>query len=98
MVRIAIVGGGIGGLTAALALRQCGFEPEVFEQAPALLDVGAAIAIWPNAMRVLERLQVAAPIVAEAGVMEKIRWADQHGRLINEVSISDTAADRKVPA
>ena len=56
MVRVAIVGGGIGGLTTALALREFGFESEVYEQAPALLDVGAAIAIWPNAMRVLERL------------------------------------------
>ena len=45
MVRIAIIGGGIGGLTTAIALRQFGFEPEVYEQAPALLDVGAAIAI-----------------------------------------------------
>jgi 2-polyprenyl-6-methoxyphenol hydroxylase-like FAD-dependent oxidoreductase len=97
MVQIAIIGGGIGGLTAALALQQSGFQCEVFEQAPELLDVGAAIAIWPNAMRVLERLQVARPILAEAGVMEKIRWADQHGRLINEVSISETA-DRNVPA
>lgn len=98
MVQIAIVGGGIGGLTAALALRQSGFLCEVFEQAPALLDIGAAIAIWPNAMRVLEHLKVAAAIIDEAGEMEKIRWADQHGRLINEVSISETATNRKVPA
>ena len=53
MVRIAIIGGGIGGLTTALALRHFGFESQVFEQTPALHDVGAAIAIWPNAMRVL---------------------------------------------
>jgi len=91
MVQIAIIGGGIGGLTAALSLRQSGFEPHVFEQAPALLDVGAAIAIWPNAMRVLERLQLANQILAEAGVMKEIRWLDQHGRLINRVSISDTS-------
>jgi 2-polyprenyl-6-methoxyphenol hydroxylase-like FAD-dependent oxidoreductase len=89
MVRIAIVGGGIGGLTAALALRQCGFEPEVFERAPALLDVGAAIAIWPNAMRVLDRLNLADKILEQAGVMDEIRWLDQHGRLINRVSIKD---------
>lgn len=94
MVRIAIVGGGIGGLTAALALRQCGFEPEVFEQAPALLDVGAAIAIWPNAMRVLDRLNLADKILEQAGVMDEIRWLDQHGRLINRVSIKD----RRYPA
>lgn len=89
MVRIAIVGGGIGGLTAALALRKYGFAPEVFEQAPALLDVGAAIAIWPNAMRVLDRLNLTDKILEHAGVMDEIRWLDQHGRLINRVSIKD---------
>ena len=89
MVRIAIIGGGIGGLTTAIALRQFGFEAEVYEQAPELLDVGAAIAIWPNAMRVLERLDVVDKILDKAGVMEEIRWLDQNGRLINKVSISD---------
>src|SRR5215204_1479203 len=98
MVRIAIIGGGIGGLTAALALRQSGFEPEVFEQAPALLDVGAAIAIWPNAMRVLERLQLTQKILEQAGVIEDICWLDQHGRLINRVSISETSDTRSLPA
>ena len=91
---LAIIGGGIGGLTAALALQQAGYEPEVFEQAPALLDVGAAIAIWPNAMRVLDHLQLSETILAEAGVMEEIRWLDQNGHLINRVSI----ANREYPA
>jgi 2-polyprenyl-6-methoxyphenol hydroxylase-like FAD-dependent oxidoreductase len=95
MVQIAIIGGGIGGLTAALTLRQYGFESQVFEQAPALLDVGAAIALWPNAMRVLEHLHLADQILAKAGVMREIRWSDQHGRLINRVSISE---DCKPPA
>src|SRR5690349_15865365 len=92
MVRIAIIGGGIGGLTAALALRQAGYEPEVFEQAPALLDVGAAIAIWPNAMRVLDRLEVGEKIREHAGEMDEIRWLDQHGRLINRVRIASNSA------
>jgi 2-polyprenyl-6-methoxyphenol hydroxylase-like FAD-dependent oxidoreductase len=91
MVHIAIIGGGIGGLTAALTLRQSGFESHVFEQAPALLDVGAAIALWPNAMRVLEHLNLADPIRAKAGVIREIRWLDQHGRVINRVSIPETA-------
>ena len=89
MAQIAIVGGGIGGLTAALALRQSGFQAEVFEQAPALLDVGAAIALWPNAMRVLERLQIYEKILERAGVMAEIRWLDQNGFLINRVSITE---------
>src|SRR5262249_2903389 len=91
MVQIAIIGGGIGGLTTALALRQAGFEPEIFEQAPALLDVGAAIAIWPNAMRVLDRLQLVGRILEQAGVMEEICWLDQHGHLINRVRITQNS-------
>ena len=89
MVHIAIIGGGIGGLTTALALQQSGFEFEVFEQAPELLDVGAAIAIWPNAMRILQGLGLADKIIEQAGVMDEIRWVDQRGWLINQVSISD---------
>src|SRR5690349_17887568 len=92
MVRIAIVGGGIGGLTAALALKKFGFEAEVYEQAPALLDIGAAIALWPNATRVLERLDLGETIRAHAGEMREIRWLDQRGFLINGVRISNAVA------
>ena len=95
MVQIAIIGGGIGGLTTALALRQAGFEPEVYEQAPELLEIGAAIALWPNAMRVLARLQLTDRILERAGVMEEIRWLDRHGRPINRVRLPN---DRSVPA
>src|ERR1041384_509656 len=83
-MRIAIIGGGVGGLTAALALRQFGFEPQVFEQAPNLLDVGAAILIWPNAMRVLHRLGLADKIREHGAVLEKARWLRCDGRLLNQ--------------
>ena len=94
MVQIAIIGGGIGGLTAALALQQSGFQAEVFEQAPELLEVGAAIAIWSNAMRLLERLQLAEKILEYGGIVEELRWMDQNGFLLNRVSISNA----KTPA
>ena len=92
MVQIAIIGGGIGGLSTALALQHFGFQSQVFEQAPALHDVGAAIAIWPNAMRVLERLGLADRIFEKAGVMNAICWLDQHGWLINRVPIPESVA------
>jgi 2-polyprenyl-6-methoxyphenol hydroxylase-like FAD-dependent oxidoreductase len=92
MLRIAIVGGGIGGLTTALALKEFGFEAEVYEQAPALLDVGAAIAIWPNALRVLERLGLADAVRAHAGEMDQIRWLDRRGSLLNQVAIPKSVA------
>ena len=92
MVRIATVGGGIGGLTTALALKEFGIESEVYEQAPALLDVGAAIALWPNAMRVLERIKLANAIREQAGEMREIRWLDQRGNLVNRIPIFDAVA------
>jgi len=96
MVHVAIIGAGIGGLTTAIALRQVGFEPHVYEQAPALLDVGAAIAIWPNAMRVLQKLKLADAVLEKAGEIKAIQWLDQNGRLINSVSLADLVA--KSPA
>jgi len=85
--RIAIIGAGIGGLTTAIAFREFGFKPEIFEQAPVLLDVGAAIALWPNAIRVLRTLKLEDHVLAKAGVIEQIRWVDQHGRLINNIDL-----------
>lgn len=89
-MRIAIIGGGIGGLTAALTLRQFGFEPEVFEQAPELLEVGAAIIMWPNAMRVLHRLGLAEIVYQHGAVVEQARWLNQDGKQLKQVRLPTT--------
>ncbi len=52
-MRALIVGGGIGGLAAALGLLKEGFEPLVLEQAPSLLPVGAGVNLTPNAMKAM---------------------------------------------
>ncbi|HST53543.1 MAG TPA: FAD-dependent monooxygenase [Pyrinomonadaceae bacterium] len=88
-MRIVIVGGGIGGLSAALALRREGFEPKVFEQAPALLEAGAAIAVWPNAMRVLRSLGVGDAVAERGGLLKRARWLDRGGGLYNQLSFPD---------
>ncbi len=89
-MRIAIIGGGIGGLTAALALRQFGFEPQIFEKAPHLLEVGAAILMWPNAMRVLDRLGLAKTIREQGGHLEKSSWLRCDGKALNNFSFPKT--------
>lgn len=55
---VGIVGGGIGGLAAAIALRQLGCEAVVFEQASRFGRVGADINLTPNAVRALDGLGV----------------------------------------
>ncbi|MEV5843610.1 FAD-dependent monooxygenase [Streptomyces sp. NPDC051985] len=78
--RIAIVGGGIGGLAAAAFLRRAGLTATVHEQAPALAKVGAGLVVAPNAVRLLRRLGVMERFLRGAVPLEWgwefRRWAD----------------------
>ena len=58
MKKILIAGGGIGGLTLALALQQRGFEPVIFEQAGKLEEVGAGLQLSPNGTHALASVNV----------------------------------------
>lgn len=91
-MRIVIVGGGIGGLAAALALRREGFEPAVYEQAPALLEVGAGIAVWPNAFRVLERLGLGVDVLERAGRIERALWLGRGGAAYKSFAFPETGS------
>ena len=75
-LRIAIAGGGIGGLTLALALRQRGLEAEVFEQAPELAEIGAAVALSANSTRELRRLGVLDGITAASTEPTELIYRD----------------------
>ena len=79
LLRIGIIGAGIGGLTAAVALRRAGFEPHIYEQAPELTEVGGGINLGPNAVRVLYRLGLG-PGLDRVGVRPLVthqrRWQD----------------------
>ncbi|QQA44556.1 FAD-dependent monooxygenase [Pelagovum pacificum] len=56
MASVAIIGGGIGGLAAALAFSRAGAQVSVYEQASEIAEVGAGIQITPNGARVLDAL------------------------------------------
>jgi salicylate hydroxylase len=68
-----VAGGGIGGLTAALALARSGCRVTVLEQAPLLAEVGAGIQLSPNASRVLVDLGLAEPLARVAVTPREIR-------------------------
>jgi salicylate hydroxylase len=78
-LRVAVVGGGIGGLTLAIALRRRGAAVTVYEQAPELREIGAGVALSANATRHLHRLGLgdaleAASVQPSALVFR--RWSD----------------------
>jgi len=64
---IGIVGGGIGGIAAAVALHRAGVDATVYERAPQLREVGAGMMLWPNATRVLRGLGLLEDVLARSG-------------------------------
>jgi 2-polyprenyl-6-methoxyphenol hydroxylase-like FAD-dependent oxidoreductase len=64
-----IIGGGIGGLAAAIALQRAGISASVYERTAELGEVGAGLALWANAIRALDRLGLAGEVRAN-GVPE----------------------------
>jgi len=88
---VAVVGGGIGGLTAALTLLRADFDVHVYEQAPALSEVGAGIQLAPNCTRILRRLGLLPAIAGVAvrpSAFEFRRWDDN--RVLSETPLGDT--------
>jgi 2-polyprenyl-6-methoxyphenol hydroxylase-like FAD-dependent oxidoreductase len=88
-LRIAVIGAGIGGLTAALSLQQAGFEVDVYEQASALTHIGGGINMGPNAARVLFRLGLGEGLLREGvcplGTHQR-RWDD--GRTLQRAPLN----------
>jgi salicylate hydroxylase len=85
-LNVAVVGGGIGGLTAVLTLRRAGHEAVCFERAGELGEVGAGIQIGPNASRLLHRLglsEALAAVAVEPARLQFRRW--NSGALIKEL-------------
>jgi 2-polyprenyl-6-methoxyphenol hydroxylase-like FAD-dependent oxidoreductase len=87
--RVLIVGAGIGGLTATLAIRRAGLEVEVYERAPEIGEVGAGITVQPNAVAALRSLDAGlARAVIEAGhVPERLRILDPRGHVLSELNL-----------
>ncbi|WP_103068740.1 FAD-dependent monooxygenase [Aquimarina sediminis] len=67
-----IIGAGIGGLTTAIAFEKYGIEYQLFEKAPALNEVGAGIWLAPNALQVLEHLDILEEIKTKGNSIDRI--------------------------
>jgi salicylate hydroxylase len=76
--RIAIIGGGLAGLATAAALARFGIEAQVFEQSPALGEIGAGINVSPQAVNVLRAIGLGARIAAVANVAPGVLTRDMN--------------------
>jgi 2-polyprenyl-6-methoxyphenol hydroxylase-like FAD-dependent oxidoreductase len=87
--RAIIVGGGIGGLSAAIALRDVGFEVAVFERARALLQAGACLSLWPNAIKALSRMGLVEAVQAVGAPMTGGKILSPRGETLVEQTFSE---------
>lgn len=86
-LNIVIAGAGMGGLTAAAALRQAGHQVHLYERAAELAPVGAAISIWPNGVRVLDALGLGESIEQAGGHMQSMSYSDHQGHLLTRFDL-----------
>lgn len=94
MPRAVVIGAGIGGLTAAIALKRMGWDVAVYERAPVLREVGAGLTLWANAVAVLRKLEVADGIEAAAAPLAQSELRSWRGRLL--VATDFAAMHRKL--
>jgi salicylate hydroxylase len=93
---IAIVGAGIGGLAAATALAQRHAHVHVYEQAPALSEIGAGLQVAPNGVAVLEALGLRDAAETRASLPEAVELVDHRrgGRPVARIPLGQQAVAR----
>lgn len=81
-MRVVVIGAGLGGVTAALALRRIGLDVTVFERAAALREVGAGITLWSNALHALQLIGADGPVHAAGCFAQTSEVRGDNGRML----------------
>lgn len=89
--KVIIIGAGIGGLAAAIALNQVGFDVAVYDRVQTLRPVGAGISLWSNGVKVLNQLGLGAAIAAIAGNLQYMQYRWRDGTLLNDIPLAPLA-------
>lgn len=92
MTKILIIGGGIGGLTTAIALQRRGFSAEVYEAAPALRPVGKGIWVPTNAMQVMQRLGLDQKIANAGWPLSHLKIGTTRGSILATLAMEPIVA------
>jgi 2-polyprenyl-6-methoxyphenol hydroxylase-like FAD-dependent oxidoreductase len=87
MNHLSIIGAGIGGLCTAIALKQIGLSPEVYERVPILKEVGAGLMLAPNAIKALRAIGLEEAVLAAAQPIHQMQVLDQGGRILSRMDM-----------
>lgn len=91
MKKILIIGGGIGGLCAAIALQRKGFDAQVYEKAPTIKALGAGLSLSVNAVLALRQIGLDQELIAAGQELRYMRIPDSRGKLISQTDMAPVA-------
>jgi 2-polyprenyl-6-methoxyphenol hydroxylase-like FAD-dependent oxidoreductase len=90
-----IVGAGIGGLAAAIALRRAGWDVRVLERAESPRELGFALALAPNALKALREIGVAGAVAREGAEVRSFEFRRADGAVLKRINFRSTAPDSR---
>lgn len=96
-MRAVIIGGGIGGLAAAVALRRVGLESVVLERTDAIHEIGAGLSLWSNALKALREIGMEASVLRAASIIERNRVHVPAGRLVTVSEFQEISQNAGAP-
>ncbi|MBI4785011.1 MAG: FAD-dependent urate hydroxylase HpxO [Oscillatoriophycideae cyanobacterium NC_groundwater_1537_Pr4_S-0.65um_50_18] len=86
-LKAVIIGAGMGGLATGIALRQAGYEVEIYDRVSELRPAGAAISLWSNGVKVLNRLGLGKEIASIGGQMDRMAYYSSTGEKLTDFSL-----------
>ena len=95
-----VIGAGIGGLTAGVALHRAGYQVEIYDRVSELRPAGAGISLWSNGVKVLNGLGLGGAIAKIGGRMDWMQYRSLKGELLNNIPIQpliDEVGQRPYP-
>ena len=86
-MNVVILGGGVAGISSAIALKQKGFDVTVYERHESETNIGAGIVVWPNAAYILDKLGVLNEIKSVSGYPSNMQRISSEGESLGSINI-----------
>lgn len=86
-LKVIIIGSGMAGLAAGIAMRQMGYKVEIYEKTRKLRPAGAGISLWSNGIKVLNKLGLGKEVAAIGGEMNRMEYRNHQGEILNNVNL-----------
>ena len=96
--RAIVIGGGIGGLAAGVALRRAGIDAAVYERSPEIGQLGSGLFLWTNGVRALHHLGLGERVEAMGTAVERFQYLSPSGKVLYEWPVGELGRRTGTPS